>query len=419
MLNWNRSVSRKASPEKAVKKNLGLQEIGGCNNVNREGDVIFVHGLGGNARSTWQPEEPQDDKFWLNWLSQDLENVGIWSFGYEAEPFDWKGKAMPLFDQASNLLEWIDSKGIGKKPAIFVTHSLGGLLVKEMIRTAQTFNRQKIIEQIKGIVFLATPHTGSHLANLIDCVGALTRTTVSVEELKAHAPELRELNEWYRENVHDFGVATKVFYETRSVHGILVVDADSANPGINGVKPVAIAKDHISIAKPDSREDLIYLSVKRFILESFQLSRKSIWGDIEDWDEELKQLLNTLYIQKQVTKQLITRADLFCTLIRSRIDMFDSTQKPRVSVMLDDFEQRLNSQPSVTELEITDSVKELFSNAQMRAKEDGTGDLGVLFLIERLLEAPGNNILKGLQKHGFSIDNIRSGVKYLSPNDLF
>jgi hypothetical protein len=40
---------------------------------------------------------------------------------------------------------------------------MGGLLVKEMLRNAQTFNRQSVIKQTKGIVFLSTPHTGSHL----------------------------------------------------------------------------------------------------------------------------------------------------------------------------------------------------------------------------------------------------------------
>jgi predicted alpha/beta hydrolase family esterase/tetratricopeptide (TPR) repeat protein len=269
MFGWNRSSTNQKSSEKD-KKIIGLQEIKGCNSPDRIGDLIFVHGLGGNLRSTWHPEELQDDNFWLNWLSQDHPDIGIWSFGYEAEPFEWRGKAMPLFDQASNLLEWLEAKNLSERPVIFVTHSLGGLLVKKMLNAAQTFKKQELIEKIKGIIFLATPHTGSHLANLISNIGTLARTTISVEELQSHAPQLRELNEWYRENVRGFGIVTKVYYEAWSIHGILVVDADSANPGIEGVKPIAVEGDHITIAKPSSKGNLVYIGVERFIVENFK-----------------------------------------------------------------------------------------------------------------------------------------------------
>ena len=280
MFSWNRpSKTPKASSAK-LKKNIGLQEIQGCDNSERSGDVIFVHGLGGNFRSTWHPEELQDNNFWLNWLHQAHADIGIWSFGYEAEPFEWRGKAIPLFDQASNLLEWLEVKNLSERPLIFVTHSLGGLLVKKMLNTAQTFKKQKLIEQIKGIVFLATPHTGSHLANLINNIGSLARTTVSVEELKAHTPQLRELNEWYRENVRSMQISTKVYYETRPVYGVLVVAEDSANPGIEGVKPVAVPEDHITIAKPDSTNNLIYIGVERFIVNTFNASNDTCKSDI-------------------------------------------------------------------------------------------------------------------------------------------
>lgn len=255
------------SYDKNLPTKKGLIKISGCENASRSGDVIFIHGLGGNAWSTWHPKELYDDNFWLTWLGTDLLDIGIWSFGYAAEAFEWKGATMSLFDQASNLLDWLENRDIGQRPLIFVTHSLGGLVVKAMLRTAQTFRKQSLIEQTKGIVFLATPHTGSHLAQLIDNIGILARSTVSVEELKAHAPQLRELNEWYRENVRYLGIQTKVYYETKPIQGILVVDQDSANPGIEGVKPVAIADNHICICKPNSQENEIYIGVKKFIQE--------------------------------------------------------------------------------------------------------------------------------------------------------
>lgn len=246
--------------------------VSGCENPQRSGDVIFIHGLAGDAWGTWHYQDRRDRSdrdFWLTWLQNDLTHkgidVGVWTFGYDAARFQFSGSAMPRFDQASNLLEFLQVREIGERPVVFVTHSMGGLLVKEMLRTAQNFRMQTLMEQTKGIVFLSTPHTGSHLAKLIDHFSILVRPTVNVEELKAHVPALRSLNEWYRQNVQSLAIDTKVFYETQPTAGILVVDEDSANPGIVNVNPVAIAKDHNQIAKPSSKEDLVYLSVKQFI----------------------------------------------------------------------------------------------------------------------------------------------------------
>lgn len=246
---------------------LGLLPVFKCENSPPRGDIVFVHGLAGHPWGTWHPKSKRDNQdlnFWPFWLGQELQ-ANVWTFGYEAPRFEYFGQGMPLFDQASNLLEYLEVSDVGTRPLIFVTHSMGGLVVKHLIRTAQNFeDKRAIIEQTQGIVFLSTPHQGSHLANLIDNIKVLTRATVNVEELKAHTPQLSELNEWYRQNVDNFGIQTQVLFETQHTSGVLVVDRDSANPGIKDVKPVAIPADHNSIAKPE-KNDLVYLSVKNFV----------------------------------------------------------------------------------------------------------------------------------------------------------
>ena len=257
-------------------KMVGLFTVYNCKNSHPKGDVIFVHGLAGHPWATWHPQNKTDNKnidFWPFWLGETLLekkiDVNIWSFGYEAPGFKYFGQGMSRFDQASNLLESLKVNNIGDSPFIFVTHSLGGLIVKEVIRSAQNFPQyQDILQQIKGIVFLSTPHTGAHLTNLIQNIGFLTRPTVNIEELQEHSPQLRSLNEWYRQNVDKLGIQTKVFYETKPMNGILVVDEDSSNPGIRDVKPVAISEDYISIAKPE-KNGLVYLSTIKFCEEVF------------------------------------------------------------------------------------------------------------------------------------------------------
>jgi len=246
--------------------NNDLIEISGCDNPSRCGDVIFVHGLGGSARGTWHPKEKQnDDNFWPKWLGEDFPDVGIWSLGYEVEPFKWKGNSMPLADRAKHILDLLDSYEIGERPLIFITHSFGGLLVKQMLRSARDFGKwQAISSQTRGIVFLSTPHSGSDMASWIKNIGIL-QPTVSVKELEAHHSRLQELNDLYRNDQQFRQIPMLVYCETLPTKGILVVNQTSADPGINGVIPVPMPCDHISICKMKDRNNQIYRLVKRLI----------------------------------------------------------------------------------------------------------------------------------------------------------
>jgi protein SERAC1 len=72
----------------------------GCENPHRNGDVIFIHGLGGDAWGTWHSQNQRDRSncdFWLTWLQEDLTEKGIdvavWTFGYDAAHFQFSGSA--------------------------------------------------------------------------------------------------------------------------------------------------------------------------------------------------------------------------------------------------------------------------------------------------------------------------------------
>jgi hypothetical protein len=239
-----------------------------CHSPSRMADIIFVHGLGGSPRGTWHPKgKENDDNFWLTWLGEDFQNCGIWSLGYEVEPFRWRGETMPLVDRATNILALLDAHDIGSHPILFITHSMGGLLIKQLLRQAYDYGNpdwRAIAEATQGIIYLSTPHSGSGLANWIDKMGIL-QSSVSVEELQAHHPRLRELNEVYRNHEQLRAIKIQVYCEKKKIKGFLVVDETSANPGIPGVTPVPTDCDHLSICRPDSRESLVYLGVRKFI----------------------------------------------------------------------------------------------------------------------------------------------------------
>jgi hypothetical protein len=228
-------------------------------------DVVFVHGLDGDSRATWCRDLP--DSFWPSWLAQDLSRVAIWSVGYDAWSSRWRGRAMAIPDRAINLLAQLQNSGIGTRPLCFVTHSMGGLLVKQMLLTAaeDSSNYASLANLAKGVVFLSTPHTGSGVTRVVEAISTLYRNTSAVDDLKQNNAYLRQLGDRYRDWSDKVGLRNLVMFETHSTKGVIVVDATSANPGLARVHPIPVDSDHIDICKPVDRDSIVYGQVKNFI----------------------------------------------------------------------------------------------------------------------------------------------------------
>jgi pimeloyl-ACP methyl ester carboxylesterase len=240
-----------------------------------QADVIFVHGLGGDPFATWwhDPDRPKDS--WPLWLAEDLPEAAVHCLEYEASPSHWLGPAMPLTDRATNVLTVLETHDIGRRPLVFICHSLGGLLVKQMLRHARDTSVEAwraIALQTKAIIFLATPHAGSDYATWLHRLGTLARTSSSIDDLRAHDDHLRNLNIWYRENAMALGTATHCLFEAYPTTIGMVVDPTSADPGITGVVPRSVDADHVSICKPTSRQHLVY----RYVLQQLQECRGNV-----------------------------------------------------------------------------------------------------------------------------------------------
>jgi hypothetical protein len=44
----------------------------------KSANVVFFHGLGGDARATWQVTK-DESSFWPAWLAQDIEGLSVYS----------------------------------------------------------------------------------------------------------------------------------------------------------------------------------------------------------------------------------------------------------------------------------------------------------------------------------------------------
>ncbi len=262
----------------------GLHEIANTHRADRQADIVFVHGLGGTSHATWrQGKEGRDQQFfWPEELGKDLPACGIWTVGYPAG-FTALGKPGMIIDKrAGNLSQKLANAGLGSRPLLFITHSMGGLVVKSLIVGSQTLadsDRKRLVGIVRGIVFCATPHRGSAFADAAGVLGKFFGGSQDhVDEMRVNAEPLDILHdqfiEWHRNHpipvdsyAENIGLYRKRWWWRPLPLG-LVVPRTSANPGIAGHTVRDVDDDHLTIVKPRDRTHDVYAGVLRFVRDA-------------------------------------------------------------------------------------------------------------------------------------------------------
>lgn len=79
-----------------------------------------------------------------------------------------QGESLSFQDTVTRLMDKLQAAGVGSRPVVFVGHSMGGLLVKEMLAKALAeepgSRHHGLAATTRGVVFYGTPHFGSNLA---------------------------------------------------------------------------------------------------------------------------------------------------------------------------------------------------------------------------------------------------------------
>jgi len=143
-------------------------------------DIVFVHGLGSDPFGAWTNKAT--NVFWpRDWLAEDFgRKVSILSVGYNNSQ---TGKVIDLNDQASNVLTNLTSSRVGTRPVIFIAHSMGGLLSKQLYlasKKADDENKKRISQNTAGFIFYGTPHFGAKLAVFLSILPGISN---AVEKL--------------------------------------------------------------------------------------------------------------------------------------------------------------------------------------------------------------------------------------------
>ncbi|KAM7208213.1 putative WD40 domain containing protein [Naviculisporaceae sp. PSN 640] len=247
---------------------LGLILVHGTGNS--EADIIFVHGLGGSCRKTWSRNR-DPDIFWPAWIRHEegLSKFRAFTFGYNAN-FRDSDTRLSILDFSKSLLVHMkafgtdNSSAIGLRPIVFVTHSMGGLVVKKALMMGKSHDQYAaMLAKVHGIMFLSTPHKGSSHANTLNSLLSLfgSSTKVYVSELDPNSTSIEDITEQFRGICGSWELVS--LYETRMTKlspGIkkMVVNKDSGILNYPKEITVPVDADHHTICKFHSRLDPNY-----------------------------------------------------------------------------------------------------------------------------------------------------------------
>ncbi|KAI0431581.1 hypothetical protein F5Y09DRAFT_187785 [Xylaria sp. FL1042] len=245
-------------------------------------DLIFVHGLNGGSRSTWS--KTGKGSYWpQDWLSCDdaFQDVRIHTFGYSSGLN--RESVLNIRDFATNLLACVyHCPAMASSPSgriIFVGHSMGGLVIKKAyILAHQIPEYEKLAARIHAMFFLATPHQGAGIAQLLSRLLALSGPRPFVDDLIPQSGMLQIINEEfprYSDSLQLFS-----FFESQSIYyGVgkgLIVERHCAVMNYANERRTYLDANHRDVARFSTQKDPSYILVRNALATTIENQRASL-----------------------------------------------------------------------------------------------------------------------------------------------
>ncbi|CAI5455693.1 unnamed protein product [Caenorhabditis angaria] len=128
-------------------------------------DIVLIHGLRGSVAYTWRQKDSDENILttcWpKDWLPYDIKRpFRIFGLDYPSYIIQFTGAQPSLQSRANRFQSQLTDAGIGKRPVLFICHSMGGLLAKQLLLDSPELAKNTI-----GVLFIATPHKGSPVAS--------------------------------------------------------------------------------------------------------------------------------------------------------------------------------------------------------------------------------------------------------------
>ncbi|KAK8861793.1 WD40 repeat-like protein [Apiospora arundinis] len=224
-------------------------------------NIVFVHGLGGGSEHTWS----KNGVLWPRDLLPEqppFQETNVHMFGYDSN-FK-KSSTLNIHDFSKSLLNNMINNPVC--PIILVGHSMGGLIMKQTYILAKQMSVYKdIAERITAIIFIATPHTGSELAPILDRIFRMTSGLKPyLEDLRRNSDTVQTINTLFP--AHSTDLMLHSFYETQplSVGGlrdVMIVPKVDAILNYAHEQSALLYGDHRSVCKFESADEHNFIAI--------------------------------------------------------------------------------------------------------------------------------------------------------------
>ncbi|RDW69812.1 hypothetical protein BP6252_08832 [Coleophoma cylindrospora] len=302
---------------------IGFTELTGIDGA-RNGPILFVHGLRGHPRHTWEDNRSAGSEdtgagsssehnilkrlkrklkstanktrstevFWPDaYLTQDIPEARIWTYGYDTEVINGLfqvNETNSISHHGDDLAVRIAREIENEDPIVFVAHGLGGIITKIAISRSATCRARTRL-----IVFLGTPHQGSAYAGWSEIASNLTR--LAMQDSNRGIFQTPEVNSEFLDNIHEefknvvdqSQIKIHSFQETQGISGMKglqnkVVDDFSSKLGLpRSIETVeSINANHMQMVKCSDKRDLQYraiVGVLKHFIRNIVLEKDKVW----------------------------------------------------------------------------------------------------------------------------------------------
>jgi pimeloyl-ACP methyl ester carboxylesterase len=248
--------------------------------------IVFVHGFGGDAKSTWTSPTGTS---WFSLMKDDpgFAAFDVYSIGYFSPLV---GKASDIDEIATRVLqtEILDTLLTNYEEAYFIAHSMGGLVLKRALvklRGNPDRDMSDKLHKVGAVIFISTPSAGAKLGDWASWFSF----NPQLQNMKTEegATYLNSVDSDWRQLLkgrpsHRLFPRSLCAYETLPTHGVKVVPKLYSEAACD-IDAVGFDFDHVQIAKPLDRDNLVYRWVTARISETSAKFEPYISpGELED-----------------------------------------------------------------------------------------------------------------------------------------
>ncbi|CAM6083396.1 unnamed protein product [Calypogeia fissa] len=246
-------------------------------------ELVFFHGLqfDGTERAyltTWLSKDGQE--CWLPWIFESFPEARILLVSYDSSAkMEDDGGCTDMYITSENLLHDLigGNAQVGQDgcPVVLVGHSVGGLVIKEVLLRANSVlnleptekNREKLLfflENVKYLFYYSCPHHGTRLAD----IQTKFLKGLLLEHLTALNKEAARCNEDFRKLCHRFkwkaySIGEKLPTNLGQLGKHIVVEEASARRDTEDY--YTVHADHINVCRSGSTVDARFCKLQNVI----------------------------------------------------------------------------------------------------------------------------------------------------------